>query len=812
MSRPATDPDDGGREDAGPHRVRRLVRRSRLWWRFQLRAIRYRRPFRWFRVLRNPEPTKSIPFSRQQLWGGRLLGRWYLRIVAWREQIRIARARVPDRAKPVRTVVALLRPQRSLLIQLVALVALGFVLDASVRRYGACIADALGIEDWLRATFSLPSAETLRNLLAAAAGGTATVLGLILSISLIAWQMTADRYRSTSIVSFLLRERISAAVVRLLALGFAYSLWVLALLEIVGYSPYISAALALMISTAAVLSLITYRQAGLLGYLPHNIAMSLRSEIIREVLRARRAGAGRSVEDYSRRVVAGDLQIFDEMLARLLESGDSEDVAACLDEMRTMLSAYVRLKPGLSRQSLFFERYDQRLDESVDIDEAILAQGLMDPTTSVADHLWFERKVMAIVRPVLASRVLQASRVAQHLIELWSEPLQYAWLLEDPEVVDLIFAEVETAGLNAKMRTDRKVTEQFMTLPWLLVDAIGRGWQVSAEDIVAKEPWRRKAALDSLPWGAQDDAVRIGVAIRREGAICEQIITPRNEMVEEVETWRAPRLRRLQDESLRRAKDFCNSQLEAALREKSEQSYVVARMTLRCFLRIAHYGFDVGEIRGAAQSIIRVIDRSTPENAKDLRDDAGRAARVLAAQEEWGGAYALLRTAMGGYLLARTRESDDQRAIRLTFDGLVTAAIVYTWAELHNRRDQVIEVGRTIDVPFASIDRLAEFVESHGWMVDLMLPMIVYYQWMQPLTQAVHALPERPRHGTQGYMLEKDHSSSLIANAGLLFGPDECVRHLVKAVAARRASDRRRLAEILTEVYLQRTGDAQEKG
>ncbi|MDO8186468.1 DUF2254 family protein [Conexibacter sp. JD483] len=810
MSRPATDPGDGGSEDVRPHRVRRLTRRSRLWWRFQLRAIRFRRPFRWFRLLRNPEPDSAIPLSRQQLWVGRRLGRAYLGIVGWRERIRIARARVPDRAKPARTVLTLLGPQRWLLFQLAFLIALGFALDLVVQRYGGRIVDWLGVEEWLRSTFSLPSVETLRNLLAAAAGGTATVLGLILSISLIAWQMTADRYRSTSIVSFLLRERMSAAVVRLLALGFAFSLWVLALLEIAGYSPYISAAMALSICTVAVLSLITYRQAGLLGYLPHNIAISLRSEIIGEIFRARRPNAGRSVEDYSRRVIAGDLQIFDEMLGRLLESGDSEDVAACLDEMRTMLSAYVRLKSGFSRQSLFFERYDQRLESNVgvDVDEAILAQGLMDPTTSVADHLWFERKVLAIVRPVLVARVLDASRVAQSLIGLWSESLQYAWLHEDPEVVDLIFAEAEAAGVHARMRTDRKVTEQFMTLPWLLVEAIGRGWHVSAKEIVAKEPWRRDAALDSLPWDAQDDAARIGLAIRRERAICDEIITPRNQMAEEVEGWRAPRLRRLQEESLRRAINFCDAQLAAALHERSEQSYVVARMSLRCILRIAHYGFTLGEMRDVAKRVLHVIDRSSPENAKDLREDAGRAARVLAAQQEWEGAYALLRTAMGGYVLARLRESDEQQAIRLTFDGLVTAATVYGWAELHNRRDQVIEVGRTIDVPFARIDGLAEAVENHGWMVDLMLPMVVYYQWMQPLTQAVQALPERPKPGSHGYMLEKDHPSSLIAQAELLFGPDECVRHLVMAVAARRASDRRRLAEVLSQVYLQRIGDA----
>ncbi len=261
---------------------------------------------------------------------GRLFGRTYLFFVKLRERMRIARARVPDRVEPARTTGVLLKLQRPLLVGLFLLIVVGFGLDALVRSVGPDVARAVGVEHWLRETFSRPGAETLRNLLAAAAGGTATILGLVVSISLIAWQTTADRYRSSSIVGFLLRERMGAAVVRLLALGLAYSLWVLALMEIFGHRPYVSAALALTLSTAAVLSLISYRQAGLLGYLPQNIARSLRQEIARELIRAQRKGAGSSVEDYSRRVIASDLQIFNDLITRLKQDGESADIAACL--------------------------------------------------------------------------------------------------------------------------------------------------------------------------------------------------------------------------------------------------------------------------------------------------------------------------------------------------------------------------------------------------------------------------------------------------------------------------------------------------
>jgi len=273
-------------------RARMALRRWRLWWRFQLRVLPRRGPLRRARLLRKPD--EDAPFRGQQLAVGRLLGRGYLGLISAREKARIERARVPERVRPLRTVLELLGRQRALLAGLLGLIVIGAGLDVLLRELGPHVAHALGVEGWLRSTFTRPSAETLRIVLAAAAGGTATILGLVLSISLISWQATADRYRSTSIVAFLLRERLGSAVVRLLALGFAYSLWVLALFEVSGHRPYASTALAVGLCTAAVLSLISYRESALIGYLPVSIAHSLKEEIIAELDRWRTAPASSS--------------------------------------------------------------------------------------------------------------------------------------------------------------------------------------------------------------------------------------------------------------------------------------------------------------------------------------------------------------------------------------------------------------------------------------------------------------------------------------------------------------------------------------
>lgn len=118
-----------------------------------------------------------------QLRAARYAGRWYLRLDRQRERLRIAKARVPDRIAPLRSTTELLRLQRPLFAGLVVLILLGAALDAAVRTVGSDLLQAAGIDQWIRDTFTLPSTETLRTLLAAAAGGTATILGLVSSRS-----------------------------------------------------------------------------------------------------------------------------------------------------------------------------------------------------------------------------------------------------------------------------------------------------------------------------------------------------------------------------------------------------------------------------------------------------------------------------------------------------------------------------------------------------------------------------------------------------------------------------------------------------
>jgi hypothetical protein len=687
---------------------------------------------------------------------------------------------------------------------LIFLIAAGFALDALARGLGVEVASWLGIETWLRETFTRPSDDTLRNLLAASAAGTATILGLVLSISLIAWQATADRYRSTSIVAFLLRERVGAAVVRLLALGFAYSLFVLALLEVFGDRPYVSAMLALAISTAAILSLLSYRQAGLLGYLPSNIARSLRQEIVRELRRVRRPNAGRSVEDYGRRVTLEDLRIFDDLLGRLRDEEESSDVARCLGELSQALAHFLLVKHELHPQSLFFERRKELLGPGgFDVEEQIVSEGLMDPTQEVPDHLWFERRVLEIAREVADSRPTD-NAVAQSLIGLWSSALQYAWYRENEDAVDLIMAEVERGAVDSAWLRSSGAAEEFVTIAWLVVEAVGNGLETSAAQIVATEPWKGEPRIRDLPWRAKDQARGLALRVKREKLITGKIVTPEEVMIDELARLRDPELRDLREKLVERALHLCRTQLSAAVSDQDKTSASIARITLRVILRIAHHRIPQQDISSLAQLILRAIDLAEDAEASRLREDAGRAARVLAQQEEWVGAFALLRVAESAGLLVRLEKRDDPETLKLAFDGFFLAAVVYAWGEYYGIDGHVETTGRYVQAPYANLDWLKQLVDEHKLM-SIMFPSIIHYHWFQPLTQAAHALPDVPyADGGIGFSLKKDHPSELFAGASLMFGAQECLDSLIRDAYKEREDKRLELTIVLNELRRRR--------
>jgi Predicted membrane protein (DUF2254) len=705
--------------------------------------------------------------------------------------------------------------QRGLFASLLLLIAIGVGADVLVHHEWGRVTGFLGIQHWLRHHVAPPKPATLRNFLAVAAAGTATILGLVLSISLIVWQATADRYTSSTIVAFLLRERLGRAFVRLLALAFAYSLWVLALLELTRFPPYASAAIALCLTTAAVLSLISYRELGLLGYLPQSIGRRLAEDIVREVIRAHGKHAGRSVEKYSRRLVEADLQIFEDLLRRLADDNEVLDVAACLSQLGAVLSSYLQLKSRLNPDSGFFATRRERLGPAgYAITETISAEGLMTPTADVRDHVWLERRLLEVTKRTQTEALLANEGVALALIRLWTTALQYAWYREDPDALKLLLAAIEDAATDPNYRAAPSVAEEMTTVPWVMIELVGNELPVAAKEIVQREPWRDKARVRGLPWKAQEDARDLAEKIRLELAVTGHVVTPESEMVREISAARDSRLADARSRLLGRAMALARLQLRTSVEEGAKTAPVIAQMTLQAMLRVVHHGLELPDLANLAVELYGAADLADAAQIRELHEAAGRAARVLAQRDHWPETYELLRASETISYLARSRMGESTERIVLFYDALFTAALVHGWAEYHRVQGRVREVGRYLQQPYTDLDALSAAAASHQLLglttlaMGIGLPSVVHYQWAQPLLQAANELPEVPvAGGGLGYIMQRDHPSTLFSHAGLLsVGPGDCLEHLIEATLADRSRVRQELLAAL-EALIQERGE-----
>jgi len=430
----------------------------------------------------------------------------------------------------------------------------------------------------------------------------------------------------------------------------------------------------------------------------------------------------------------------------------------------------------------------------------------MNPTSQVPDHLWFERRVMELTRTVTDSEALRRPEVADALFAVWAAALQYSWYSEDPDAVEVILVEVEQFAHDPRVRESEELAGALTNTLWVMIEAVGNGFPTTSEAIVASEPWK-DAETPQLPWLAREDASELARQARAEILIAGSVISPRWSMVAEVQAIRGPRVEARRRTVTGRAMNICLAQLGDVSESDTAGVPTLARMTIRILLRVLHHGLALPDLDGLAPLLTRASYLATGEDAQDIRSEAARAARVLAEAQEWVGADALLAVAAASGLIAASREQDEQRKLVISFDRLFTVAAVYGWGELHQRPGRLAAAARYVAAPYTNVDALAGLIGQHA-LFRLMLPVITYAEWFGSLKQAVAALPERQVFdGGIGYSLEKDHPSSLFARAEIMFGPDDCLEHLVAAVLTEREALRPRLLQVLDVVL--RTREAQ---
>ena len=771
------------------HRLTELVKSSRL------------------RLITNPdEPNALLP--KTQLRIGRLLGRVLLSSERNAERLRIRRNQLKEERSSLSTAGSLISAQRGTLFLLIVIFVLGLVIDICLARYGGTALKLLptGWQAAVLNNLKLPGAGTMTEILVATVAATATTLGLVLSISLIVFQATGEAYGSNRIISFLLRERVGSSIVRLLAFGFVYSLALLFAVQVFqNFTPYFSVALAATLSALGLLSLITYRVHALSGYIPERLFAQLVNEVQNQIIKAQDTHAGRSVQFRAGEIARQDLEAHKELLTRLAEKNDDDGMAKGIRTLQDLLDFYLRVRRRISDTSPWHPRVKEliRGRTASQIADNLTMQGLMAPSQDVPDRDWFENTVLGIIATLQSGLTSEQALSWSAVLELYANAMQLALASQEFDVLDKILQSIEQMIADQRVLAQPKLAQRLGEIAWILVEVAGKGFDITAKQIVDTKPWENTGWQRTMPRSLREECRALADKVKLELTISGSVITPYDQLIEEVERSWGSKQKEYRERYVQRGYNIARLLLRTTVASKlNEISPAAAQMVLRCLVRSVTYKFlptidsalifDLDFAYGAA---------SAPDD-DDLKATLYAAIRKLSEEQKWKAATMLLGAATAAFYARDKRKGlKDVAAVELLLDLLFTVAYTYGWAEFHGHTETVDALEELVQLLFP-LDSLNPLIGRNGLASTLLVPLdtsVRYNQWYQPLTRAAYNLPDVNLEIGDNHMFgtEKQHDSPLYKNFRMDFGPDEVVEYMVAKLNRLRSEHRTRLIEVM---------------
>jgi len=321
------------------------------------------------------------------------------------EQLRILRHRVTESSETPGLVWQLIIARRDLLRSFL-LVGTALVLcDWATARW---VLPWLWRHEWYRhvtSIISYPSDTTIDGVLSVIIGVLGGVIALLIAISLLVVEVSADRYTSR-MIRYFLREHYGRITLHLMIVTLLLALWAAFLQQVLPFRPYLTVLSVVVLTSIAVVSLVTYRTHAVLGMMPTTAFNQLGSEARRLIAHASGSwtGHGRSVDKHLRERVDDDVRLIAHF-AHLLVEGQREEPeqASGIAALGGVLSTYIREKRKLSSGREWFPKRKVPIkpDDSLgarDIARPFRLFALGPPTREEPNEEWLEALTLREVR------------------------------------------------------------------------------------------------------------------------------------------------------------------------------------------------------------------------------------------------------------------------------------------------------------------------------------------------------------------------------------------------------------------------------
>ncbi|MHB1131011.1 MAG: DUF2254 family protein [Chloroflexota bacterium] len=679
------------------------------------------------------------------------------------------------------------------------LVAAAYLLDVA---FGPALRATLGLSQW--------SADAARGVLLLVATSAAVVISILLSVSLLVLQSTAQRY-GNRIVRYLIDEEVGNYILDSLVAALlvsTFGLFTASRVPVSLFTPLLS----IILLTFGVISLVVYRSYVLAFLTPSRSADDLGRNISGAIAKVASGGhfTTPAIVDYLRRRCASWLEDLNE-LGRILakERGDSEGVSAAIGALVGVLARYGRIKVRIPEHSAWFPSKTIELSEDrgwayFDQKRLFSNLGLGHPTTTTRDSNWVEDLVLDAVRELthdaLSANLNDSVRTAVIALDALGRDTAET---EEKAIMSGVLAQLES--LSERVTEDNvRSWGANVANAWLAIgDAHMRQLQgLKPSESLATLIWQKpaEAARLRLPRLQHEVAMGMFAKLALESDYAGHIVTPTNEVMREISESVETTIGGWHRDVLTRTRALLRSCSQRSLQASWPQG---SAAWVGNQLLMATRSFALG-LNDLAEEMAAEALPTVPRAHQLVRDDARLPARLTDLVEDIlrfqlkGGGHAFLQTHLPSAVtlfaleVERVRKEDQEPAVISAHIRLmVVAGYALLLAELDQQPETRMKVReameKTFSNPKATIDLWTSLTTSRmNLALGIGTQVIARYHdlWLH-FRARIEALPKVWESETDeiGYSERAEHPSSLVQRISRYQMLDWDIKDLVAELA-----------------------------
>ena len=239
-----------------------------------------------------------------------------------------------------------------------------------------------------------PDWTLLFSLLGSIIAGIAAIIGILLAISLVVIQLTAQRY-PYRMVRFIIEEKVGAYVLDMLIIALLFSLWTLFFLDRGSSIPVISIVLSLILASLSIVFVFVYGQYALYFFRPQQGFTAVAFEANRSLNTLFKKGSklGRIATAKLRYRVRESIKVLTDFIDVLSKTKDEDSWIGNIS-LASVLTTYMTQKRFIEIDSGWFEFVTLRASDNLYELNSLYEEAALQRTTQKADTEWLERDVL----------------------------------------------------------------------------------------------------------------------------------------------------------------------------------------------------------------------------------------------------------------------------------------------------------------------------------------------------------------------------------------------------------------------------------